>query len=261
MLIRERLLVKPKVEFREVEILDFVEEHYREILQLVTSMGRTVVPYNSIPWGGRYIVWRHDIDFSVNRSFRLAQINAEHSLHATFFINLHSTSYNPFERSQTKLLREIARLGHDIGVHFDWAFYGHLDETEYEEVIAQEARILADLVERSPVAVSFHNPNEHILKMDKKLLGGLVNAYGWKLMQDAKYCSDSNGYWRFDRLADVVADQTVQRLQVLTHPVWWLEKPMPPRQRIRRAALGRAECAALADYDRALRDAGRQNFG
>ncbi|MBT5716894.1 MAG: hypothetical protein HOI70_08280, partial [Opitutae bacterium] len=55
------------------------------------------------------------------------------------------------------------------------------------------------------------------------------------------YVSDSNGYWRYRRLWDVLQKSQDSCLQVLTHPVWWQEKPMPPRQRIFRSVYGRAK--------------------
>lgn len=245
---------------RGINAEDFVESHYREILELVNKSERRSVGYGSIPWGESYLLWRHDIDFSINRSYRLAQINLEHSVHSTFFVNIHSTFYNAFEASQTRLLREIVLMGHDIGIHFDGDFYGDVSEGDLERLIAREAALVSDLVEGLPVAVSFHNPTDTTLRLDKLHLGELVNAYSRRLMDEAFYCSDSNGYWRFERLADVVADGSIDRLQVLTHPGLWQKAQMSPRDRVWRSALGRAS-ATIDGYDRLLRDNGRKNFG
>lgn len=243
----------------ESDAQDFLESHYREILQLANKAGRRSVGYGSIPWGEDYLLWRHDIDFSINRSYRLAQINLEHSVHSTFFVNIHSTFYNAFEASQTRLLREIVLMGHDIGIHFDRGFYGDVSEGKLEELLVREASLVADLVEGLPVAVSFHNPTETGLRVDQLYLGGLVNAYSGKLLDEAFYCSDSNGYWRFHRLRDVVADEKIPRLQVLTHPGFWQKKVMSPRARVWRSALGRAN-ATIDGYDRLLRQHGRMNY-
>jgi hypothetical protein len=48
------------------------------------------------------------------------------------------------------------------------------------------------------------------------------------------------------------------RLQVLTHPEWWVPEPMPPRARVARAIDGRAAYMA-ARYDAAMREVGREN--
>ncbi len=77
---------------------------------------------------------------------------------------------------------------------------------------------------------------------------------------DYAYISDSNGYWRFDRLPEVIADGAHERLHVLTHPEWWQEVAMAPRDRILRCISGRAR-AAEATYDALLADNGRVNVG
>lgn len=157
-------------------------------------------------------------------------------------------------------MRAITAMGHDLGVHFDWAFYGEIGEEEFEKYISREARLLAELVGKPPLAVSFHNPSEAMLELDSESLGGLVNAYSGRLMSDASYCSDSNGYWRNGQLAEVVADENIRRVHVLTHPGWWLQSSATPRERIHRAAYSRAT-ATMDDYDAALRDTGRKNVG
>ena len=66
------------------------------------------------------------------------------------------------------------------------------------------------------------------------------------------YCSDSNGFWRYRSLHDVVSDVAVRRLYALTHPDVWTPEPMDARARIQRCFDGRARRAA-ADYDAFLR--------
>jgi hypothetical protein len=243
-----------------LRLSDFTEKGYSALVDLAVESNRKIARYDSIPWDRDFLLWRHDIDYSINRSHRIAQINSKKGLHSTFFVNIHSSFYNPFELSQTRLLREIFASGHDVGVHFDWSYYCDSDRNDLDDCISREAEVISDIVRKTPVAVSFHNPTQEILEIDSVKLGGLANAYSRQLMEGAEYCSDSNGYWRYRRLADVLADSAVARLQVLTHPGWWQEGEMVPRHRVERAVSGRA-AATMADYDRALRDFGRENFG
>ena len=74
------------------------------------------------------------------------------------------------------------------------------------------------------------------------------------------YVSDSNGYWRFERLPEVLAAGAHERLHVLTHPEWWQEQPMSPRERILRCIEGRGR-ASEATYDALLSDNQRVNVG
>jgi hypothetical protein len=72
-----------------------------------------------------------------------------------------------------------------------------------------------------PVAFSFHNPLAAHLDCDADVYGGLVNCYSKRFKQEVAYGSDSNGYWRFWRIFDVLYEKKDARLQVLTHPGWW----------------------------------------
>lgn len=236
---------------------DFTVEHYRKLLR-VAIKGYRLVDYSDIPWGSRFLLWRHDIDYSLNRALVLAKLEHLEGLKATYFINLHSEFYNVTEASQRNNIREILALGHDLGLHFDPAFYDLTSEHDLDRLIAQEAGCLHELFGAEPAAFSFHNPVAAHLTCESDYYGGLVNCYSRRFKTGVGYCSDSNGYWRFRRLHDVLAEANDPCLQILTHPEWWQDVPMPPRQRIFRSAYGRA-AASMRIYDSDLEQHGRLN--
>ena len=236
---------------------DFTVSHYRELLRLAKT-GWDFALYDAIPWGGRFILWRHDLDYSLNRALRLAAIEREEAVRATYFINPHSEFYNLAEPAQFSLIKQILALGHHIGLHFDGAFHDVADEAALDLLVAKEAAYLSELFGVSPVAFSFHNPVASHLNCGADYYGGLLNCYSRRLKSEVVYCSDSNGYWRFRRLHDVLTEATDPCLQVLTHPGWWQERPMSPRQRIFRCAYGRAR-STMHRYDQTLAEHGRVN--
>jgi hypothetical protein len=67
----------------------------------------------------------------------------------------------------------------------------------------------------------------------------MTNVYASRIKDRYAYVSDSNGYWRHERLADVVESGEHERLHVLTHPEWWQPEPMSPRARLERCLEGR----------------------
>lgn len=237
---------------------DFTECAYRQLVRdAITAYPQAT--YRDIPWGRRFILWRHDCDFSLNRALALAKIESQEKLRSTFFVNPHSEFYNLFERAQCDLIKAILELGHDIGLHFDAEFHAACNETELDELVSAEADRLEELLRLRPAVFSFHNPSALHLTCEAEHYGGLVNCYSRRFKSEVSYCSDSNGYWRFRRLADVLAEPTDDCLQVLTHPGWWQSVAMPPRQRVYRAVWGRA-AATLTRYDEVLDDAGRENL-
>lgn len=239
---------------------DFTENEYRKLLKIVKANWR-FINYPECKSAGKVCLWRHDLDFSVHRAYRLAQIEAEEGVCATYFIHLHSEFYNPLEREISNLIVEIDNLGHDLGLHFDPAFYGPRIQTSQDMLafLRLERELLENMFQATVQAFSFHNPDVgNWLDMDQDEIGGMINTYGPYFKEHYGYCSDSNGYWRFRRLRDVLEAAEDEKLQVLTHPGWWVPKPMTPRARIARCINGRAAKTAMR-YDRLLAEQGREN--
>jgi len=250
--------IAPSVTTTDYHFEDFTEKGYRSALVLACAHWQ----FASFDTTTRepHVLWRHDIDVSPNRAARLAEIENGHAVKATYFFLLHSDFYNCMEPATRDVMRRIVGLGHDIGLHFDVTFYPEIDGVEaLERRIAFESDVLGDLAAKTPLAVSFHNPTpEQLERYDQPRLAGLVNAYGKPLRTGYYYVSDSNGYWRFHRLHDVLAERAAPALHVLTHPEWWTPECASPRDRIVRAVEGRA-ASGLKAYDAFLAAQGREN--
>ena len=236
---------------------DFTIDSYNELL-CVAKRNYKFSSYENINWEDKFILWRHDIDYSLNRALVLAKIEKNQNVHATYFINPHSDFYNIAEVNQFKIVNEILSMGHTLGLHFEADFYDINSEEALEMFIDKEANYIENLFGTRPHAFSFHNPVEKHLKFDKDKYSGLVNCYSKRFKSEVSYCSDSNGYWRFKRLHDFLSDTKSQYLQVLTHPGWWQDFPMNPRSRIYRAVYGRAK-HVMNNYDQQLVEYGREN--
>ena len=238
---------------------DFTEAEYRRLLRLALSSYRFIAFPELRSAEPRSVLWRHDIDLSVHRALALARIEAEEGVRTTYFLNLHSAFYNALESDVARRVREIVALGHDLGVHFDPTFYTRR-AIPLEEALAWERRLLESVFGSAVSSFSLHNPDAAGWRDDRDEIAGLVNAYGGTLRALFAYCSDSNGYWRFRRLRDVLEAAEDERLHVLTHPEWWVPEPMLPRARVARCIDGRA-ARQHERYDRALDEMGRRNVG
>jgi hypothetical protein len=154
--------------------------------------------------------------------------------------------------------REIAALGHWIGLHFDAGFDS---DGSFDDRAAWEARVLAEALEVPVRAVSLHNPSvSGTDDLDEERLGGLLHVGARSLRDRYAYVSDANGYWRRERLPELVDAGSYERLHVLTHPEMWQAEAMSPRDRILRCIEGRSRASA-ASYDALLADNGRVNVG
>ena len=251
------MLAKKLIEIEQHKT-DFTTSQYVELLRLAKK-NYEFIGYGGSKPEGKYVYWRHDVDLSPNRAIRLAQLEHDEGVRSTYFFNPHCEFYNLLEKSQAKIVKDIISLGHDVGLHFDVGFYQIQNEHELDALLVQEAELLHNWFGVRVNAFSFHNPNEFMLGCENESYGGLINCYSKYFKTLVPYCSDSNGYWRFRRLRDVLEAATDSSLQVLTHPGLWQETVLLPRERVFRCAYGRAN-RVMYDYDKVLAEHGRENL-
>jgi hypothetical protein len=242
-----------------LEFSDFTEGHYRALIQIARK-AYAFVGY-AAPTADKQIIWRHDVDVSMHRALRLAQIEADEAISATYFLYPRSLFYNLLSTDVHHLVRKIIALGHDIALHFDPTHFGPgLGKQALVEAVAHERDLLTQEFGVSPTAVSFHLYGVLEQPMpDDDRIAGLVNAYSKRMKEGYGYVSDSNGVWLYRRLHDVLAEASEPRLHVLTHPEWWTEQVMAPRARLQRAIDGYAEAMGQW-YDETVARSGRPNL-
>lgn len=239
-------------------IADFTLTQYRHLIQLAKAK-YSFIFFNEITDDKNLCLWRHDVDFSVENAVKLSQIEKNENVHSTYFIQLSSNFYNVFDPSILKLIKEIISNGHRIALHFYHKAYEINDQKDLETHLSFEKEILEKLTNQKVVAFSFHNPDESIKKFTKLSYSGLVNVYSNEIFNNFSYCSDSNGYWRFQNL-DTFLKEGKERIQVLTHPIWWQEDGDLPRNKIKNC-LKEKNKQTLKWYDSILSKYGRKNIG
>lgn len=237
--------------------LDFTRENYRRLVRLAAST-YPLTSYPDADFSGRFLLWRHDVDMSIHASEHLAEIEAEEGVKATYFLLVHSHYYNLFETEIRDRVRHILSLGHAIALHFDHGFHRVSTVPQLESALLIEKRWLEDLFAVPIESFSFHDPDAFALSCRADRYAGLINCYAERFQSAAGYCSDSNGYWRHRRLEDVLVQATDDRLQVLTHPEWWLDEAVLPRRRVHYCIDGRA-AYLKSRYDEGMKAIDRLN--
>lgn len=215
---------------------DFTLSNYRTYIRLAKKkyFFRNYVNFKK---DENFVLWRHDVDYSVHAAVKLAGIESDEAVQSTFFLHLHNEFYNLFENEIIQLVNEILNLGHEIGLHFDIQFGG----TDWAKHLKFEKEILEKLFDVRINAFSLHNPGISKPIIDAETYEGMVNCYSAYFRNGVPYCSDSFGIWRFERLEDVLTKSDYPRLQVLTHPEWWSPNVTSPKERVLRCINGRAE--------------------
>ena len=229
---------------------DFTRENYRRLL-ILAQQSYSFRGFTDFDRNENFILWRHDVDYSMHAALALARIEADLGIQATYFLLPGSAFYNLFESSIAKCTQEIRQLGHSFGLHFDASRYAIASSQDLELALKHEQQWLADYCTQPISAFSFHNPTAVTLAFNQQTYAGMVNTYARYFRDDIAYCSDSNGIWRHHRLEEVLGQSKPVRLQVLTHPAWWTEFAQSPRERIYACIAGRAR-HVLSEYNQAL---------
>lgn len=240
------------------QFADFTRDNYRRLLRLAAAryLFRRMTDFRR---DEPFVIWRHDLDSSVHSALKLARIEAEEGVRATYLVHVHSDFYNPFETEVSNCIRSIAALGHEMGIHFDTHYYGIEKEEQIEEPLVRERRFCEEMFGCKFPVFSFHVSTPFTQACRRMTYGTLINANAEYFQTEVGYCSDSNGFWRFRRLEDVLRNGQDTRLQVLTHPEWWQDEVMSPRERIERCIRGRADRTRTRYEDNLLRT-GRLNI-
>lgn len=221
---------------------DFTLENYRRLIKLALSKGFQFISYTeNFVEERKDILWRHDVEFEPDIALKMAKIENEEGVRATYFFQLHCGLYNLFDRHYTEVFHKIKDLGHYIGLHFDCRYWGINDEKQLNDYIRFDADYLEKALGVKIEVFSFHNTTPFTQSCLEYKYGGLINVYSSHFKKNFNYCGDSLGYWRFDRLEDVLNDDAVRHLQVLTHDANWSEEVLSPRKRFIKAIHDNAE--------------------
>lgn len=221
---------------------DFTLDNYRRLIKLALDKGFRFISYTEDFVGDRKdILWRHDVEFEPDVALKMAKIEYDLGVKSTYFFQMHSQYYNIFDNHYTNVLNQIRELGHYIGLHFDSHYYGIKDESELNKFISVDREYFEKVLNIKINTFSFHNTTPFTQSCLEYKYGELINVYSSHFKEKFSYCGDSLGYWRFDRLEDVLNDNNVKHLQVLIHDANWSEEVLSPRKRFRKTMLDHAE--------------------
>lgn len=230
-------------------ICEFTLKHYRWLLEQALASSFTVLPLGEsqeLAPGKKQLILRHDIDFSVEDAYRMALLEHQMGVRATYCVLLHSPTYNIGERASYEGIRGIHALGHEIALHYDMGFFKAAGITPLRGINIEVA-FLSELLGQEIRSVSQHRP-----ATDGIFAGAAsryTDAYDPKLCKQILYVSDSRQTWRAGCLHEHLAK--AEKMQVLIHPEWWeAEETQTRRETINRFIRERQNqiATALEEY-------------
>jgi hypothetical protein len=177
---------------------NFELTHYAEILEAAKTGGYRFRFFEGGPERGDVFL-RHDVDLSLDAAVRMAEVEAEHDVRATYFLMTQSVFYNLASSEGVETVSRLRDLGHAVGLH---AVHPSID-----------------LDERFDPVVAWHNPSSEYMT---KSIPGVVNVYAEPYFDPPTYRSDSNQHWRSGCPHEELRGGGFPWLQILVHPEIWV---------------------------------------
>ena len=144
------------------------------------------------------IFLRHDVDLVLDAALRMAELEAERDVSATYFLMTRSVFYNLDSSEGEAALARLRELGHRVGLH---AVHPHVDfDDRFDPVLA------------------WHNPDPAYVN---EPVDRLVNVMTPPWFDRGHYRSDSNQHFRSGDPTDELARGDIEWLQLLIHPEIW----------------------------------------
>ena len=143
--------------------MEFTYKDYALLIEKIREAGYKFADYENYDEFDKSLILRHDVDYNIQKTIKMAEIESQKNISATYFVLLTSDFYNLFSKESESILKKLLKLGHKIGLHFDEKRYNiSFDswEEQITDLIKNELHLLSDLIGIDVMAVSMHRPSQ-----------------------------------------------------------------------------------------------------
>lgn len=201
------------------ELQNFTYDAYIKFLTLLKKRFR-IIPFCEVSRAtNSFLILRHDVDASVESAFKMARVEQKFGIRSTYFVLFSHKFYNLLEKDSLIILREISKLGHEIGLHYDVGAYESYGR-DLMETLENEIKLLERLLNRKVFSVACHNVSLMTGKDPFRDIAGYINAYDPELCEN--FVSDSCRAWVLKDLSRLL-ECNWKRGQLLIHPFLWTD--------------------------------------
>jgi len=239
---------------------NYTWDQYKELLSEISTDKYIVLPlylmkdyYDSTKV---IIGMRHDVDVHIFKALEMAEIEYLYGIRSTYYILATSYYYGSFvdgrmirNKCMGDMYLKLSFLGHEIGIHNDLLtvmiqykndpFLFNQDEIDYYKSLgitiygtaAHGSQIARETVANFQIFSDFSTKAQVEYKEKTFPIGQhSLNEFGFTyeayFIEYNKYYSDAGGDWNFENdfegmMTSLKNSQPGDRIQILTHPVWW----------------------------------------
>lgn len=211
----------------DLDYPDFTLPSYRQLIERLNSRWQILRLCDAFaePFKPDSLILRHDIDISPTLALPMAEIENSVGIRSTYFVALH-LYYNPHQPKHADVIRTIAKMGHEIGFHYDSNLYpGEQPSPEHNlALLDRHIQILQEICSSRVVSIARHNPSIAKDGDPFKTAVKYNNAYDERLFHNTLYISDSCGAWRAGGLKPCWHEPRPKRLYLLIHAEQWADR-------------------------------------
>jgi hypothetical protein len=203
---------------------------YENIISLV-KMNLPIMDFSDITdETEKFCVLRHDIEFSIDRALKIAEIEKSLGISSTYTVQLRNNTYNALSQKNIDIIRKINNMGHKIGLHQNPPM---MNDEKLIKYILKDIETLEHYYGFEVDRYAFHRcgSNPEILKRYVEI-PNKINCYDKKFFHYFKgdtpkklrvyYLADSNHKWKYGHPLELNFNK-VNKIQLLTHPYSWTE--------------------------------------
>lgn len=204
-------------------------DEYRKIIHNIKDTGKLFDYWEAID-KDEFIILRHDVEFSIERAYKMAAIEKEEDIKSTYFIQITNNAYNALSMQNRKIINKIFEMGHSIGLHYH--LNGVTDPLKTKDRIREQIRIMSEMCGIPVDRFSMHRPVKEVYYYSI-LIEGIINAYSpefFTLIDESaeyddsklkvKYIADSRHKWNYG-YPDYETLNCNKKIQLLIHPDFW----------------------------------------
>lgn len=212
----------------------FSYEEYREIIKAIKQSNKVENFYTAVN-KTEYVIMRHDVEFSVEDAYHLAEVEQKEEFYSTFLFQLTNNTYNLLSDKNINLVNQIHDMGHCIGFHY------HMNNQHRKSLTSQDIeQIKQDIISQINLLnlvfnfkvdiFSIHRPTPDILRANIKF-NHLINTYQdeyFTFVEDIekeipkiRYISDARHRWNYGLYPDNKTIREKDKVQILLHPYSW----------------------------------------
>lgn len=214
--------------------------NYNTILADLLKSGK-LMDYVEALKKDEFVVLRHDVEFSIDRAYIMAQIEEKVGVKSSYFIQITNNAYNAFSGKNKGLIHEMREMGHKIGLHYHLG--GEHDPLKVRDGIRDQLRIMSEMLGFSIDRFSIHRPVREVY-YNMIPIDGIINAYSPEFFTlvnedeqnlleanklDVKYIADSRHRWNYG-FPDKETIIHNKKVQLLIHPDFWSEKGLNAKE-------------------------------